>query len=109
MASFYAAHKDTDATVLGVSIDGRDRKQQALGFVQGHKLAFPNLLAELPQMQKFGGGPVMGTPTYFIYSPQGKLLAAQAGPITQEHAEKYIAKALAQAKTDARKKIPPGG
>ena len=110
MASFYAAHKDTDATVLGVSIDGHDRKQQALGFVQAHKLAFPNLLAELPQMQKFGGGPVMGTPTYFIYSPQGKLLAAQVGPITQEQAEKYIAKAaLAQARTDARKKTPPGG
>ena len=110
MASFHTAHKDTDATVLGVSIDGRDRKRQALGFVQGHRLTFPNLLAELPQMQKFGGGPIMGTPTYFIYSPQGKLLAAQVGPITQEHAEKYIAKAaLTQAKTDARKKAQPGG
>ena len=110
MASFHAAHKDTDATVLGVSIDGHDRKKQALGFVQGHRLPFPNLLAELPQMQKFGGGPVMGTPTYFIYSPQGKLLAAQVGPITQEHAEKYIAKvALALAKSDARKKAAPGG
>ncbi len=110
MASFHAAHQDIDATVLGVSIDGPNRKKQALGFVQGHRLTFPNLLAELSQMQKFGGGPVMGTPTYFIYSPQGKLLAAQVGPVTQGHLEKYIAKAtLAQTKTDARKKAHPGG
>lgn len=110
MASFHAAHQDTDATVLGVSIDGHDRKKQALGFVQGHGLIFPNLLAELSQMQKFGGGPITGTPTYFIYSPEGMLLAAQVGPITQEHVEKYIAKAtLAQAKTGVKKKPHPGG
>lgn len=110
MASFHAAHKDMNATVLGVSIDGLRKKQQALGFVQRHQLTFPNLLVELPQMQKFGGGPLTGTPTYYIYSPQGKLLAIQVGPITQEHAEKFIAKAaLAQTQEDARKKASPGG
>lgn len=93
MVSFHAAHKNKDAIVLGVSIDGYAGKQQALGFIREHALDFTNLIGELPQMQKFGAGPLMGTPTYYIYSPKGKLRAYQAGPITQEQVEQFIAKA----------------
>jgi peroxiredoxin len=87
MSSFHDVHKNKDAIVLGISIDGKSRKQQALAFVKDHGLDFTNLLAELPQMQQFGGGPLMGTPTYYIYSPKGKLLAYQVGPVTQEQVE----------------------
>jgi len=92
MSFFHAAHKNKDAIVLGISIDGKARKQQALGFIQEHGLEFTNLLAELPQIQQFGGGPFMGTPTFYIYSPKGKLRAYQAGPVTQEQIEQYMAK-----------------
>ena len=92
MASFHRAHRDKDATVLGVSIDGHDRRQLARAFVREHNLDFPNLIAELPQMGGFGAGPVMGTPTFYIYSPAGKLLAHQVGPVSQEQAEAYISR-----------------
>lgn len=92
MSFFHDAHKNKDAIVLGVSIDGKAGKQQALGFIKDHGLDFTNLLAELPQVQKFGGGPLMGTPTFYIYSPKGKLLAYQAGPVTQEQIERFMAK-----------------
>ncbi len=71
---------------------GGARKQLAAGFIKEHKLDFTNLLAELPQVQQFGGGPFMGTPTFYIYSPKGKLLAYQAGPVTQEQIEQFMAK-----------------
>lgn len=92
MSFFHDAHKNKDAIVLGVSIDGKAGKQKALGFIKDHGLDFTNLLAELPQVQKFGGGPLMGTPTFYIYSPKGKLLAYQAGPVTQQQIEQFMAK-----------------
>lgn len=95
MSFFHAAHKNKDAIVLGISIDGKAGKQQALGFIKEHGLDFTNLLAELPQMQQFGGGPFMGTPTFYIYSPKGKLLAYQAGAVSQEQVEQFMAKVRA--------------
>ena len=46
MSFFHDAHKNKDAIVLGVSIDGKAGKQQALGFIKDHGLDFTNLLAE---------------------------------------------------------------
>jgi peroxiredoxin len=92
MVSFHEAHRNRDAGVLGVSIDGQDRQKQAQAFIREHALNFPNLIAELPQMGAFGAGPVMGTPTFYIYSPAGKLLAHQTGPVSREQLEAYIAK-----------------
>ena len=92
MAFFHDAHKNKDAIVLGISIDGQAGRQQALGFIKEHGLSFTNLLAELPQIQQFGGGPFMGTPTFYIYSPKGRLRAYQAGSVTQQQVEQYMAK-----------------
>jgi peroxiredoxin len=92
MSFFHEAHKNKDAIVLGISIDGQAGRQQALGFIKEHRLGFTNLLAELPQIQQFGGGPFMGTPTFYIYSPKGRLRAYQAGSVSQEQIEQYMAK-----------------
>ncbi len=92
MSSFHQAHRNKDAIVLGVSIDGQAGRQQAAGFIRQHRLDFTNLLAELPQIQQFGGGPLMGTPTFYLYSPKGRLRAYQVGPVSQEQIEQYMAK-----------------
>ena len=92
MSFFHQAHKNKDAIVLGISIDGMAGKQQAAGFIEEHRLDFTNLLAELPQMQQFGGGPLMGTPTFYLYSPKGRLRAYQVGPVSQEQIEQFMAK-----------------
>lgn len=93
MAFFHEDHKDRDATVLGVSVDGMALAAKAQGFVRNHALDFPNLIIEPDQGQlaKFGGGPFIGTPTFYIYSPEGKLEAKHVGPINTDDLDRFLA------------------
>ena len=43
---FHMIHSDTDATVLGISLDGDSRKKAAEKFIKKHSVDFPNLIAE---------------------------------------------------------------
>jgi len=92
MVFFHNEHKDKDAIVLGVSVDGIAKKDKARQFVERHGLGFPNLIAEPEQavMMKFGAGSFVGTPTYYIFSPGGTLLAQNVGPVTQEDIEAFM-------------------
>ena len=93
MAFFHDAHKKAkDAIVLGVSVDGFANKAKAQRFVDEHNLDFTNLIAEPEQIARFGAGRFVGTPTFYIYSPQGELAAKQVGPIGQEDIEQFIKK-----------------
>ena len=93
MAFFHEDHKDKDATVLGVSVDGMALAAKAQGFVRNHSLDFPNLIIEPNQKQimKFGGGSFVGTPTFYIYSPEGKLEAKHVGPISTDDLDSFLA------------------
>ena len=86
MVFFHAEHRKKDAIVLGVSIDGWDKRKQAAAFVDRHSLNFTNLIAE-PEyrvIQKFGVTDFYGTPTFYIYTPKGKLVKEIVGPVTME-------------------------
>ena len=93
---FHMIHSDTDATVLGISLDGENRKKDALGFIKKHSVDFPNLIAEPETVanlfQKSTGQGFAGTPTFLIYSPKGELKAAQAGAVPTELIEDFIKK-----------------
>jgi len=43
---FHNAHSDRNASVLGISLDGESKKQQAEGFIKKHSVNFPNLIGE---------------------------------------------------------------
>jgi peroxiredoxin len=92
MTFFHDAHKDKDAIILGVSIDGWNKRREARRFIETHALNFPNLIAEPRQdvIGKFGGGEFYGTPTFYVYSPEGELLARQIGPVSAEEIEKFM-------------------
>lgn len=95
-AQFHETHKDANARVLGVSLDGEARKTDAAAFIQRHDLPFPNLIGE-PQAtmlyyRMLTGAPFLGTPTILIYEPEGTLRAAQAGAVPVDVIEAYIAK-----------------
>ena len=92
MGFFHDAHKNKDAIVLGVSVDGYANKAKAQRFVDEHSLDFTNLVAEPEQIARFGAGRFVGTPTFYVYSPQGELVAKQVGPTSQEDIEQFIAK-----------------
>ncbi|MCK7581417.1 MAG: TlpA family protein disulfide reductase [Chromatiales bacterium] len=93
MAAFHAARHDKDAMVLGITLDGAEHLKEARAFVKRHKLPFVNLITEPSQevMMKFGAGQFVGTPTYYVYDPKGKIVGQNIGPLTRAEVEKFIA------------------
>ena len=89
---FHEEHKDKDAQILGVSVDGWDKIKLARGFVKRHDLSFPNLVIEpdMNEILKLGGGNFIGTPTIYIYTPEGEIVASQAGAVPINIIEDFI-------------------
>lgn len=90
MAFFHDEHSKKDAVVLGVSIDGYANKDKAHGFIEAQGLTFPNLIGEPAAVRRFGGAAFIGTPTYYFFSPDGRIMKTYVGAITQEQAEALI-------------------
>lgn len=92
MNDFHAAHKDKDAIVLGVTIDGATLLDRARGFAATHKLQFMNLMAEpeVETVERFGGGKFVGTPTHYFYDPIGRIVGRKIGPLSGEDVEEFI-------------------
>jgi peroxiredoxin len=91
---FYDDHKNKGVNVLGVSVDGPSQIAKAQAFVDDHLVDFPNLVIEpaAQQIEKFGGGPFVGTPTFYVYSPEGKLVAKNVGAISIKALNEFLAK-----------------
>jgi len=91
---FHQDHKDKDASILGVSLDGQSGIAAAQDFIKRHAVPFPNLLGEPEDIanlyQDLTSNSWVGTPSFLVYNPQGKLLAAQAGAVPPELIEKFI-------------------
>ncbi len=92
---FHQTHADDDAIVLGITLDGEERKQKALDFVARHELEFENLIGE-PEVvagyyQLTTGSRWVGTPSFLIFAPDGELMAKQAGAVEVEIVENFIA------------------
>jgi len=91
---FHSAHMDKDATVLGISIDGKQGLDDARAFVARHRVAFPNLIGEPDAVTEMFTGLTgvswVGTPTFLIYNPKGKLVVQQIGAVPVELIESFI-------------------
>ena len=90
MTFFHEEHRKTDATVLGLSIDGQAGRDKARAFVNDQSLNFPNLLGEPGDPGRLSGTMFIGTPTYYVFSPEGKFMTQRIGPMTQAQAEDVI-------------------
>jgi len=92
---FHEFHKDTDAVMLGLSLDGEDRAA-ALGFIERHEIQYPNLIADYAigtgWYANLTGRQWVGTPTFLVYDPSGTLRAQQVGAVPIELIEQFIAK-----------------
>lgn len=92
---FHQRRSGDDALVLGLTLDGEERKPQALDFMQRHELEFDNLIGE-PEVvagyyQLTTGSRWAGTPSFLIFAPDGELMAKQAGAVEVEIVENFIA------------------
>ena len=85
---FYLQHKDQDARVIGVSIDGVKKQPLVEGFISDTGMQFPNFIAELSMMAinfaQITEEQFKGTPTFLIYNRRGKVVAMQAGKIKMQ-------------------------
>lgn len=91
---FNQNHKDKDAFIVGVSLDGQSGSHAAQDFIKRHAVTFTNLLGEPEEVaemyQNLTGSPWVGTPSFLVYDPKGELLAAQVGAVPTDLIEKFI-------------------
>ncbi len=99
---FHQAHRERNATVLGISLDGDGKRADAEKFVRRHDLSFPNLIGEPEDVAylygTLTGAPLLGTPAFLVYGPEGRLLARQAGAVPTELLEEFIRRESAAAR-----------
>ncbi len=79
-------HKDV--LVIGVS-EQYKRKQEVTDVVKKLSVSYPIVFGDEDTAADFGG--IEGLPTTFLYSPEGKLVSKQDGPVTQQGIEQLMA------------------
>ena len=94
--AFHEKHKDRDAIMLGITMDGVELKKEAMDFIRRHKLNFDNLYGQPEEIaksfQQLTGVQWFGTPTFLVFSPTGELMAQQVGAVPTNIIEDFIAK-----------------
>jgi len=90
----HAKYKDKNIRVLGVSVDGNERKTEAEEFINIHNINFPNLIGEPEAIAdlyyQYTGEIWIGTPTFVVFSPAGKVMAQRPGMLPPELIVKFI-------------------
>ena len=76
-------HKDK-AVVLGVSYEEVDN-DYLKSFIDEYFISYPILIGDLSSPPPFG--PLIGLPTTYVVSPQGKLAYTQVGGVTKDWLE----------------------
>jgi thiol-disulfide isomerase/thioredoxin len=88
LQSFHDRHAATDdAMVIGINTE-LIGKQQLLNFLEDYFITYPIFVSKPVQQSELGLIP--GLPTTFLVTPQGKVVARQVGPVTQEMIEQFI-------------------
>jgi len=93
---FHNRHKNKDAQVLGISLDGKAHKSDAEAFLKRHKVNFPGLIGE-PDLvaglfEELTDATWRGTPTFLVYNPKGELRAQQVGAVPVKLIEAFMEK-----------------
>jgi len=88
LISFHDRHKDSDAVVVGINMENKDRQQLA-EFIDDNLMSYPvvPMSDDMPLL-----GDVPGLPTTYLLDPSGKAAAVQVGQVTGEMLETFIAK-----------------
>jgi peroxiredoxin len=93
LVNFHAARNAQDAMVVGISTDGAN-PQAAERFIAKNKLNFPNLIGTPGDISRLayasGASPFRGTPTHYLFSPGGQLVAVSTGSTSQSQIEQFI-------------------
>ncbi len=93
---FHQEHKDKDAEVVAISIDGFNSTELISQYKKENSLPYTVMVTDKPEIrEKFEAATdeaFRGTPTYLLFSPEGELKAAQPGMLPATSVENYISK-----------------
>jgi peroxiredoxin len=94
LSDFNAIAENYNAQVIGVSLDGYDRRQQAQSFVKNQDMEFTNLLANVPEVEqfihKYAPQAPLGTPTVMLFSPEAEFAGIIVGPVSMDELVHYF-------------------
>lgn len=96
MSRFHDKHKDHDAEVLGIALDGMRAVDLVKDYLDAHQPSFPNYVGEFAIVAShyfvLAEENLRGTPTYLLFNPDGELVANNPGPLRVEALEQFIAR-----------------
>jgi len=83
-----------NARLLGVTLDGQAGIKDTKEFLAEFDVEFPTIVSNAIEMniwmQQSIGESLRGTPTFILFDPEGKLVAAQPGIVAISSLEKFI-------------------
>jgi len=78
ISEFHEKYKDTNAEVIGITIDGMEKIDEINNFLAGRDLSYPNYVGDLGMMafnyEVIAERGFRGTPTYLLFNPAGELM-----------------------------------
>ncbi len=99
ISRFHDKHKDIDAEVLGIALDGIGAVDKVKSYLDNHKPSFPNYVGDIAIVAShylvLTEESLRGTPTYLLFNPEGELVGNNPGPLSVESLEQFIAKKAA--------------
>lgn len=92
--SFQDAHSDKDAIVVSMALDypsfGYANIEQVATFADEYFINFVVLLGDSNLAEQVTGERLQGTPSTYLYAPDGELAAVQVGAVTQKMVEDFM-------------------
>jgi len=96
LSAFHDKHKDSDAQVYGIALDGADKLSAVQKYMKDHKVTFPTYIGELAliavNFEINAEVRLTGTPTYMLFNPDGELVAIDYGMLEIEALENFISR-----------------
>ena len=96
ISAFHTKHKDDDAEVIGIALDGIERLGKVKNYIAANNPSFPSYVGDIAIIASHYYGMteenLRGTPTYLLFSPEGELLGNNPGRLRVEAIEKFIAR-----------------
>ena len=96
ISRFHDQHKDEDARVVGIALDGMGAVDEVKSYLDVHQVSFPNYVGELAIVAShylvLTEENLRGTPTYLLFNPDGELMGNNPGPLSVDAIEKFIAR-----------------
>ena len=94
ISEFHEKHKDSDAHVIGVALDGVRNIGKIRRYIDEHNVTFPNYISQFESAATHYFGVTdeqfRGTPTYLLFSPEGELIGKNPGLLSAEAIEEFI-------------------